>query len=221
MHSEPRPGRKNPVALVTRPLLLAAALVGSVLTWCSPLWALDLRFDQPFGHLLELFPLTNPSTTKLGEIRRSRLMSNGSCLTNSCVQGRAAADSASDSANAVEALQRFYVALGAGDTAAALALFAHDAIILESGEIQTRQEYASHHLGADIEFARSMKSRRTISRVDVKGDVAWIAASSIVRGVFRGRALNLAAAELAVLARGPNGWQIRAIHWSSYARRTQ
>lgn len=126
---------------------------------------------------------------------------------------------ASDSATAVAVVERYHHALEAGDSTAALALLTSDAVILESGGIETREEYRGHHLPADIAFARAVKSIRTLSRVVVRGDVAWVASTSTVQGEFRGRAVNSAGAELMVLVRGANGWQISAIHWSSRARR--
>ncbi|HEY0242913.1 MAG TPA: hypothetical protein VGC52_09640, partial [Gemmatimonadaceae bacterium] len=66
----------------------------------------------------------------------------------------------SDSATVVETVERYHAALESGDSATALALLAPDASILESGGIETRSEYRSHHLSGDIAFARAVKSRR-------------------------------------------------------------
>ena len=56
-----------------------------------------------------------------------------------------------DSAEVVAVVARFHGALASGDSAAALGLLDRDAIILESGAAETRDEYRSHHLPADIE----------------------------------------------------------------------
>jgi hypothetical protein len=37
-------------------------------------------------------------------------------------------------------------------------------------------------------------------------------------GEYRGKAVDIASAELLVLTRAPAGWRIRAIHWSSRPR---
>lgn len=126
---------------------------------------------------------------------------------------------ASDSAAAASVVERYHHALETGDSTAALALLTSDAVILESGGVETREEYRGHHLPADIAFARAVKSVRSLSRVVVRGDVAWVASTSTAQGEFRGRAVNSAGAELMVLVRGADGWQISAIHWSSRARR--
>lgn len=125
----------------------------------------------------------------------------------------------SDSAAAAAAVERFHRALGAGDSAAALALLAEDAVVLESGEVESREEYRAHHLPADIAFAAVVKGTRSPLAVAVRGDVAWITSTSTATGTFRGRAVSSAGAELMVLTRAAEGWRISAIHWSSHARR--
>jgi uncharacterized GH25 family protein/ketosteroid isomerase-like protein len=124
-----------------------------------------------------------------------------------------------DSAAAASVVERFHRALAEGDSAAALALLAPDATILESGGVETRAEYRGHHLPGDIEFARAVRSERGPVRVTIRGDVAWTVSTSTTQGEFRGRQINSSGAELMVLTRSASGWQISAIHWSSRARR--
>lgn len=126
---------------------------------------------------------------------------------------------AQDSAEVAAVVARFHQALETGDSAAALALLAPDAVILESGGVEDVPEYRGHHLPADIEFARAIQGTRAPVQVRVRGDVAWAAGTSVSQGEFRGRAINSAGAELMVLARTPGGWRIAAIHWSSRTRR--
>ena len=133
--------------------------------------------------------------------------------------GPAAAATASDSAAVVATVDAYHRALSSGDSAAALALLAADAVILESGGLETRAEYRSHHLPGDIEFARAVSSVRAPARVVVQGDVAWTWSTSTTQGEFRSRSINSQGAELMVLSREASGWKIRAIHWSSRARR--
>lgn len=126
---------------------------------------------------------------------------------------------ASDSAAVAATVERYHHSLALGDSAAALALLAPDAVILESGGVETRAEYRSHHLPADIAFARGVPSQRGPIRVRVQGDAAWATSTSTTQGEFRGRAVNSAGAELMVLTRTRDGWRIAAIHWSSRTRR--
>lgn len=133
----------------------------------------------------------------------------------SATEARAGADSAAV-AQVVEAYHR---ALSTGDSVAALALLAPDAVVLESGGVETRAEYRNHHLQGDIAFAQALRAERSQVRVTVRGEAAWAWSTSVTRGSYRGRAVNSAGAELMVLTRTQDGrWLISAIHWSSRAR---
>jgi ketosteroid isomerase-like protein len=125
-----------------------------------------------------------------------------------------------DSAAVASVVERYHRALESADSAGALAFLASDAVILESGGIETREEYRSHHLPADIAFAQAVKGVRSPIRVVVRGDVAWATSTSTTQGDFRGRPVNSAGAELMVLTRTIDGWKINAIHWSSRSRRS-
>jgi ketosteroid isomerase-like protein len=124
-----------------------------------------------------------------------------------------------DSISVAGVIDRYHRALAEGDSAGALELLAPDARILESGGVETREEYRAHHLSSDIQFARAVPSTRSPVLVTVDGNVAWAASTSITQGTFRDRAINSSGAELMVLSRDTEGWKIRAIHWSSRARR--
>lgn len=133
---------------------------------------------------------------------------------------RSGTHASTDSADVVAAVERYRQALASGDSATALALLASDVVILESGGLQTRDEYRAHHLAADIAFARAVPSVRGPMRVVIRGDAAWTSSTTTARGEYRGRQINSAGAELMVLSRESAGWKIRAIHWSSRAPRT-
>lgn len=125
-----------------------------------------------------------------------------------------------DSAAVASVIAKYHEALAAGDSTGALALLSDDAVILESGGVETRAEYRSHHLPGDISFAKAIRSQRGPALVRVRGDVAWASSSSTTRGEMNGRAINSTGAELMVLVRTASGWKIAAIHWSSRQRRT-
>jgi ketosteroid isomerase-like protein len=124
-----------------------------------------------------------------------------------------------DSSAVVATVERFHSALAAGDTTAVLALLASDVVILESGDVETRQEYRAHHLLADVEFARTVASVRSPLQATVQGDAAWVTGTSTTKGTFKGRTIDSSGAELMVLSRAKTEWKIRAIHWSSRTRR--
>lgn len=134
---------------------------------------------------------------------------------------RVAAQQVTDSTDVVAAVAAFHQALGRGDSVAALALLAPDALILEAGEVESREEYRSHHLHADIAFTRAVPGVTGPIRVVVTQDVAWATSTSSVVGTFEGRRMDSQGAELVVLSRTADGWRIRAIHWSSRTRRRE
>jgi ketosteroid isomerase-like protein len=123
-----------------------------------------------------------------------------------------------DSALIVAVVEKFHSALAASDSAAVKSLLANDVVVLESGELENRAEYLAHHMGADMEFARTVKSERKVVSVTRNGDSAWLVAKSTTVGTFKGRAINSQGAELMVLTKSGSGWKIRAIHWSSARR---
>ncbi len=131
----------------------------------------------------------------------------------------AAQDVAADSAAVAMVVEGFHVALARGDSSAALAFLMEDAVILEGGGIETLEEYRSGHMGADMAFAGGVDRNSSAIVVRVLGDVAWATSTNTTNGEFRGRTINSRGAELAVLTRQEDGWKIRAVQWSSRARR--
>jgi len=120
-----------------------------------------------------------------------------------------------DSKAIASAVRGYHKALEAGDSQAVLRLLAPDAVILESGGRETREDYRAHHLQADMQFAQEVPTRRSELQIIVSGDVAWVNSTSVTQGTYKERPINLAGAELMVLSRTAQGWIIRAIHWSS------
>ena len=125
-----------------------------------------------------------------------------------------------DSVVVKSTVRAFHEALVRGDTTAALRLLALDAVILENGDHETREEYSSHHLAADIEFAKAVPARLRGMQVTVNGDVAWASSTTVTQGIYRGQAIDSTGAELMVLSRTATGWEIRSIHWSSRTLRS-
>ncbi|MEP7325592.1 MAG: nuclear transport factor 2 family protein [Gemmatimonadota bacterium] len=125
---------------------------------------------------------------------------------------------AADSAAVATTVSAFRRALQVGDSSAAIELLAPDVSVLESGDIETLAEYRSHHLSADIAFARAVRSVSGPLRIVISGDVAWVTSTSTTQGEYRGRRIDSVGAELMILSRSNGRWKIRVIHWSSHAR---
>ena len=126
---------------------------------------------------------------------------------------------AADSAAAIRVVGRFHEILSTGDTAGLNALLAPDLKVLEGGTVENRQEYLSHHLSEDIEFAKAVNEKRTSNSYVCEGNAAWLVSTSTATGNFKGRPIDSVGAELMILSRTKKGWKIRAIHWSSARRR--
>ena len=79
----------------------------------------------------------------------------------------------------------------------------------------SRDEYASHHLGEDIEFSRST-SRKLVSQTSGdKGASAWVLSISETSGTFGGKDVASRTAETMLLKQKSGEWRIAHIHWSS------
>jgi ketosteroid isomerase-like protein len=126
-----------------------------------------------------------------------------------------AASAATHEEEAVETVERYHAALAGADTATAMGLLADDVVVLESGWFESREEYISHHLGADMSFAAAVSSKRGDVHAVVVGNAAWVSSTSHTRGAWNDREINSIGAELIVLSRTDGVWKIRAIHWSS------
>jgi ketosteroid isomerase-like protein len=119
---------------------------------------------------------------------------------------------------AAEAVDAFHAALQRGDTAAALAFLADDALIFEAGGVERgKQEYAAHHLGADAAFAKAVPGTVTRRAGDAIENIAWIATEGRTVGTYKDKAVDRVTSETMVLRRQGKTWKIVHIHWSSAA----
>ena len=119
---------------------------------------------------------------------------------------------------AASVVDAFHSALRRGDTNAALSYLAENAVIFESGGVERgRQEYASHHLGADSAFSQAVPSKVTRRAGEAVGNLAWIATEGRTTGTYKGKAIDQVTTETMVLRRAGRAWKIVHIHWSSGA----
>ena len=112
----------------------------------------------------------------------------------------------------------YHAALKAGDAAAAMKLIADDAIFLESGAIETREQYEKNHLPEDIRFEKTVNSSWRTYRSTRNGDTAWVISTGELVGTFDEKPVNLVVVELTVLTRQSGQWKIRSVEWSSRRR---
>jgi ketosteroid isomerase-like protein len=119
---------------------------------------------------------------------------------------------------AAAVVDAFHAALRRGDTKTAQSHLAANALIYESGGVERdRQEYASHHLGADAAFAQAVPGTVTRRAGEAVGTVAWIATEGRTTGTYKEKSIDRITTETMVLRRIGGAWKIAHIHWSSAA----
>jgi ketosteroid isomerase-like protein len=125
-----------------------------------------------------------------------------------------------DAQEAASVVDAFHSALNRGDTRAAEALLANDALIFESGGVErSKAEYAETHLPADAEFSKTVSSTTTRRSGHANGAFAWIASEGASSGTYQGKTVDRITAETMILRRDRGIWRIVHIHWSSARRR--
>ncbi len=113
-------------------------------------------------------------------------------------------------------VDNFHRALAAGKRDEVMSLLQPDALIVESGIVQTRAEYEREHLDEDIAYARDVPGKRLNVLVRQEGDVAWVTSTFRLTGQFHDQPVDSFAAETMLLTKTSAGWRIGAIHWSSH-----
>ncbi len=115
-----------------------------------------------------------------------------------------------------EVVDAFHSALADGDSTGALALLLPEVTIFESGGAEmSRDEFASHHLAADMKFAVGTTREVTSRQESQSGDFAWVLSRTHTSGTYGERSINSVGTETVLLKRTDQGWRIRHFHWSS------
>ena len=110
----------------------------------------------------------------------------------------------------------FHNALKHGDKNAARALLADDVVIYEGGNIErSAEEYASHHLMADIKYLATVESELLEHQVFSAKNLAYSIARSQVKGNYNGKEIDNIGMESITLKNTKSGWKITHIHWSN------
>ena len=118
-----------------------------------------------------------------------------------------------------DTVSAFHEALASGEKEKALELLDPDVMIFESGGAElSRDEYASHHLNADMEFSAATSRTIVDQQVGEIAGAAWTLTRSETRGMFREKEVDLLGVETVVLQHSDRGWRIVHIHWSSRSK---
>jgi ketosteroid isomerase-like protein/mono/diheme cytochrome c family protein len=115
-------------------------------------------------------------------------------------------------------VERFHSALASGDAEAVMGLLEPDLIVLEGGNAErSRQEYAGHHLPADLEFMHAMSYELAHQAGGREANLAWVVNEGRLAGRPDGDPVELTSMETLVLRKSGNAWRIAHVHWSSRA----
>ncbi len=114
------------------------------------------------------------------------------------------------------AVESYGVALRAGDEAGLRALLAPNVVIAEGGGAERSvEEYAGHHMPADMAFTAAVEFTLKNRDVITTDDLATVITESQVHGTFRDQTIHSRMMETMVLKRENDQWRIVHIHWSS------
>ena len=115
-----------------------------------------------------------------------------------------------------ETVAAFHDALVSGDKDRALAFLAPTVAIYEAGYVErSRDEYAHHHLGGDMEFARTTTRKLLKQSERIDGNTAIVWEETETSGTSRGKPVHAFGTGTVVLEKQGDGWAIVHVHWSS------
>lgn len=122
-----------------------------------------------------------------------------------------------DTTSPAGTVNAFLGALKAGDGEAARSFLDDQVLIYESGYVErSAEEYAGHHMPADMKFVGAMSNELIAQTETLSGDMATVVSESRTFGTYNDKAYNMMSTGTMVLRRDGEGWKITHIHWSSH-----
>jgi len=114
-----------------------------------------------------------------------------------------------------KAIAQFHHALKSGNRKKARSLLADKVTIFEGGRVErSADEYAKHHMLADMKFLAEINTEVLEHQVKVIGDFAYSMSRSKSTGQYQGNDINSEGMESMVLLKEEGKWKIVHIHWS-------
>ncbi len=115
------------------------------------------------------------------------------------------------------AVGAFQAALKSGDAAAASRWLAPEVLIYEGGGAEhSRDEYTAHHMAADMAYLKTAQIEMLKRSSGGDDTTAWVTTESHILGKSsKGKPLDIASTETALLHKTAEGWRIVHLHWSS------
>ncbi|MEX0915389.1 MAG: c-type cytochrome [Wenzhouxiangellaceae bacterium] len=114
-----------------------------------------------------------------------------------------------------QVIDGFRHALVEGRREAALTFFHPRATIIESGHVQSVEEYAAGHLGSDMAFLSEIAIEQLSRDTQLGKDQATVETRSRFRGQVNDQSIDLESIEFATLIETDEGWRISQVAWSS------
>jgi ketosteroid isomerase-like protein len=88
-------------------------------------------------------------------------------------------------------------------------------LIYEGGGVErSAKEYSSHHLLTDMAFMSKMEVELIEHQVKIYNNIAISSSRSIIKGKYKGKAIEKTNMETIVLRKSNGKWKIINIHWS-------
>jgi ketosteroid isomerase-like protein len=117
---------------------------------------------------------------------------------------------------AEKAIYSFHQALKQGNKKEARELLDDNVIIYEGGRVErTADEYADHHMLADMAYLAAINNETLEHNVKVAGDTAYSMSRTKSTGQFKGKTIDHESMETIILRRIAGSWKITHIHWSN------
>lgn len=112
-------------------------------------------------------------------------------------------------------IAQFHQALKSGNRVTARALLANKVTIFEGGGVEkSADEYAEHHMLADMKYLAEINTQVLDHQIKVIGNIAYSMSRSKLTGQFQGKDINSEGMETMVLLKEADKWKIVHIHWS-------
>ena len=109
----------------------------------------------------------------------------------------------------------FHQALKNGDKDLARSLLADDVLIFEGGVERSADQYANHHMLADMKYLAAVESKSLEHQVTISGNMAISISRSSTKGHYKEKDVDYEGLETMVLKLSDGKWKITHIHWSN------
>jgi len=106
-------------------------------------------------------------------------------------------------------------ALSESDEATVRNVLHVDVLIFESGNVEgSLEEYAAHHMSADMAFMAGIEKEIISRKVFEEGNTAVVSTRYQMSGSYKDRVIDMVSSETLVMQKTGDEWKIVHVHWS-------